>query len=149
LAEAIIEWIHFAPHHDNDYLKKRIELLCTWIGLEFSWELSNRETGLTSLEDLLRGEHQLSKGVLPFDAFIYLEGPGDRPEDLAYFAVRKKMQHEYSVVQPLILQIHRAYVLSLLLNLTSLQDQESSFTLEDLVLDGLPRNEVVGDWGDY
>ena len=98
---------------------------------------------MSALEELIRGDQQLSKKILPFDGSIFYEGHGDRPDAMAYFDVREKMESEYTSVQSMILHIHRAYVLELLMNLTTSEDRESTFTLEDLIQDGLPRNETV------
>ena len=148
LTEAIIERVHFSQHHDCKYLDQRIELLCTWIGLEFDWQPFDGRTRLSSLEELIRGDQQLSKTILPFDGSIFYEGHGNRPDAKAYFDVREKMESEYTVVQSMILQIHRAYLSEFLMNLTTAEDREATFTLEDLVLNGLPRSEVVSNWED-
>lgn len=148
LAEAIIERAHFSQDHDQNYLDLRIQLLCTWIGLQFDWHSVDGSTEMSPLEELIRGDEQLNSAVLPIEESSISDYHRDSPQALAYFSVRDNMESEYASVQSLLLQIHRAYVWEFLMNLTTPDDRESTFTLEDLVLDGLPRSEVVANWED-
>jgi hypothetical protein len=141
LAEAIIERVHFSQYHDSNYLDLRIQLLCTWIGLEFDWQSPDGNRKLSALEELIRGGEQLNSAVLPIEARSISGYHRNSAQSLAYFAVIDNMESEYASAQSLLLQIHRTYVSEFLMSLTTPEDRESTFTLEELVLDGLPRSE--------
>lgn len=142
LVEVILEYIHHLGSHNVEYVKTRILLLAAEFEIEFKWPVPGVERRASMLENLIYGDNPIPRKILPFDKYLFLEGPPEEQVDIyAYFAIREIEKALYEETYSNLINLQRRYLTLLIERLLPPHVLQKKILLLELIDKGLPVKE--------
>lgn len=150
LVECITEYVHYSINHDSEYLKLRIALLLAEFDIDFKWPTNGERREFSVLENLIYGENILPTKILPFDSYVFLEGPPLSRHDVhSFFQVRRDQKNLYDQTRSQFIELQKLYLVIFFQRLVPLELQFKEIELKNLVARGLPVKEIIPTWDEF